>query len=127
MPCGRIKGDSVDLAQLRAELGPSVAPVPWLPGFFALDAAVKLAGPDLPCCAAPSRTADKPLYLSGLVYGVDVSSGAAVAALGVQAGDHVLDLCCAPGGKLAMLADAVHSGGDARCASLSQWTQAGAA
>ena len=34
---------------------------------------------------------------SGKVYGIDVSSGAVVKALGVEAGDHVLDLCCAPG------------------------------
>ena len=44
-----------------------------------------------------------PLYTEGHVFGIDVSSGAAVHVLGVQPTDHVLDLCCAPGAKLCML------------------------
>jgi 16S rRNA C967 or C1407 C5-methylase (RsmB/RsmF family) len=37
-------------------------------------------------------------YRSGQVYGIDVASGACVAALGrLRATDRVLDLCCAPG------------------------------
>lgn len=31
------------------------------------------------------------------IYGIDASSGAAVMALNVSTGDHVLDLCAAPG------------------------------
>lgn len=31
------------------------------------------------------------------IYGIDAASGAAVLALGISPGDHVLDLCAAPG------------------------------
>jgi len=31
------------------------------------------------------------------IYGIDAASGAAVLALNVSPGDHVLDLCAAPG------------------------------
>lgn len=31
------------------------------------------------------------------IYGIDASSGAAVMALNISPGDHVLDLCAAPG------------------------------
>lgn len=31
------------------------------------------------------------------IYGIDAASGAAVSALDISAGDHVLDLCAAPG------------------------------
>ena len=31
------------------------------------------------------------------IYGIDAASGAAVSALNISAGDHVLDLCAAPG------------------------------
>lgn len=31
------------------------------------------------------------------IYGIDAASGAAILALDVQPGDHVLDLCAAPG------------------------------
>ncbi|KAJ3295415.1 hypothetical protein HK104_002678 [Borealophlyctis nickersoniae] len=41
----------------------------------------------------------------GRIHGIDVSSGIAVHALDVQKDDHVLDLCCAPGGKLCYVAD----------------------
>ena len=45
------------------------------------------------------------LYDTGVVFGIDASSLAAVWALGPQQGDHVLELCCAPGTKLCCLAD----------------------
>lgn len=63
----------------------------WLPGFFSLRGSVKLV-----------RSA---CYREGRVYGIDAASGAAVAALDPQPGDDVLDVCCAPGAKLAMIAD----------------------
>lgn len=50
---------------------------------------------------------------SGAIYGMDVSSGAAVCALGVRPGDHCLDLCCAPGAKLCMLAELAGASGSA--------------
>lgn len=31
------------------------------------------------------------------IYGIDAASGAAVSALNISLGDHVLDLCVAPG------------------------------
>ncbi|KAG8462288.1 hypothetical protein KFE25_012108 [Diacronema lutheri] len=83
----------VSLAALRAQLGPSVEPVPWLRGFFSMESGVKIA----------SST----LYAHSHIYGIDAASGAAVAALGAQEGENVLDLCCAPGAKLCMLAEAV--------------------
>ncbi len=82
---------TLDAAALGAQLGAACAPVAWLPGFFSLPADVKIAGCDA--------------YRRGHLYGVDAASGAAVAALAPRPGDHVLDLCCAPGAKLCCLAD----------------------
>lgn len=70
----------------------SVAAVPWLPGAFLR----------LPASAA---LAHLELYRNASIYGMDAASGAAVAALAVRQGEHCLDLCCAPGAKLALLAD----------------------
>ncbi|RUS23894.1 hypothetical protein BC938DRAFT_474447 [Jimgerdemannia flammicorona] len=41
---------------------------------------------------------------------MDVSSGVAVHALELNPDDHVLDLCCAPGAKLCMIANLLASG-----------------
>ncbi|KAL4156169.1 hypothetical protein PRNP1_005201 [Phytophthora ramorum] len=65
--------------------------VPWLPGFYSLPVAAPLARVDL--------------YRDGQLYGIDISSGFAVSLLDVRPGEHVLDLCCAPGAKLTMIAD----------------------
>ena len=84
--------------ELEKELGGvEVSPVRWLPGYFSLPASVKIAG--------------SAAYRSGDLYGIDVASGAAVAALGVRRGEHVLDVCCAPGAKLCALADALDGTG----------------
>lgn len=37
------------------------------------------------------------LFWAFQIYGIDAASGAAVSALNISAGDHVLDLCAAPG------------------------------
>ncbi|KAG1693020.1 hypothetical protein DVH05_024056 [Phytophthora capsici] len=66
-------------------------PVDWLPGFYSL-----------PMTAPLARMS---LYKTGQVYGMDISSGYAVTLLKIQPGEHVLDLCCAPGAKLTMIAD----------------------
>lgn len=81
-------------------------PIPWLKngfGFYAIPATTKLQ--------------HLTSFQSGRVYGMDVSSGAAVAVLMTSQFDkedptnetrpirRVLDLCCAPGLKLCMLAD----------------------
>lgn len=42
-------------------------------------------------------------YKSGNILGIDVASGLAVNALSIEKGHHVLDLCCAPGAKLAYM------------------------
>jgi len=55
-----------------------VEPLAWL--------LVSSALPDFPIAGTRS-------YKTGRVFGMDAASGAAVAALGIQEGDHVLDLC----------------------------------
>ncbi|TMW55527.1 hypothetical protein Poli38472_010409 [Pythium oligandrum] len=65
--------------------------VDWVPGFFSLPASTPLARIDM--------------YQQGQLYGIDISSGYAVTLLDVKPGEHVLDLCCAPGAKLTMIAD----------------------
>jgi hypothetical protein len=54
-----------------------------MPGFFSVADDVKIAG-----CEA---------YRQGALYGLDAASGAAVRALNPKPGEHVLDLCAAPG------------------------------
>jgi len=77
---------------LRREGQPATPePVLWLEGFYSLPAAAPLARVDA--------------YRCGDVYGVDISSGYCVSLLSLRPGEHVLDLCCAPGAKLAMIAD----------------------
>jgi len=44
---------------------------------------------------------------AGHAWPMDAASGFAVQALGVVPGDHVLDLCCCPGGKLLAIVDAL--------------------
>eukprot|EP01127_Copromyxa_protea_P012559 TRINITY_DN3292_c0_g1_i1.p1 TRINITY_DN3292_c0_g1~~TRINITY_DN3292_c0_g1_i1.p1 ORF type:complete len:393 (-),score=79.36 TRINITY_DN3292_c0_g1_i1:122-1300(-) len=78
--------------QLRKESPEvEVQEVGWLPGFYKVDAGVKIASVDA--------------YKNGQIYGIDASSGAVVRALDPQPGDNILDLCCAPGAKLCMISD----------------------
>ena len=81
------------MRQVREQNDPSAAVVAWLPEFVALDADVTIAGSEL--------------YRIGAIYGIDVSSGAAIAALDPREGDACLDLCCAPGAKLCMVGDRI--------------------
>jgi 16S rRNA C967 or C1407 C5-methylase (RsmB/RsmF family) len=76
---------------LSKQLGTTAVPVRWLPGWFAFDGAAKLAGTQL--------------HQQGTVCGIDASSGAAVYALLPEPGHAVLDLCAAPGGKTALIAE----------------------
>lgn len=77
--------------ELERQLGTPIEPVAWLAGYFSVPSQIKIAGCDA--------------YTSGKLFGIDVSSGAAVAALDPQPGDDVLDLCCAPGAKLCAIGD----------------------
>ncbi|KAJ3114595.1 hypothetical protein HDU96_001897 [Phlyctochytrium bullatum] len=74
---------------------PSLKKVEWLPGldFYALEpgSAVKISKSNM--------------YRNGQIYALDIASGVAVHALSVEPHHHVLDLCCAPGNKMCMVAD----------------------
>lgn len=106
--------------ELECELGTRVEPVPGLEAFCRLDGSTKLRN-----CQAYVRSLKKSQtcsrvstytfffanhgstlakmvdhrYKDGRIFGMDLSSGIAVYALDVQPGDHVLDICCAPGKK----------------------------
>ncbi|KAF0686552.1 Aste57867_21646 [Aphanomyces stellatus] len=86
----RTKDASVTEDELRRHFS-DLETVPWLRCFYAIPSAVSLAQSEL--------------YVAGKIYGMEASSGYAVSVLDPQPGDHVLDLCCAPGAKLTMLAD----------------------
>jgi 16S rRNA C967 or C1407 C5-methylase (RsmB/RsmF family) len=101
------------LQRLKEEAASDPLAVPWLDGFYALPATFSL---NQSTCFQSSR-----------VYGQDVSSGAAVAALMTDKYDRndeknksaaqydsnsalrILDLCCCPGLKLCAMADFLHS------------------
>ncbi|KAF9355159.1 hypothetical protein BGX34_010629 [Mortierella sp. NVP85] len=76
--------------ELEKELGTKVEPVPGLEAFCRLSGQVKLRNTQA--------------YKDGKIFGMDLSSGLAVYALDIQPGDHVLDICCAPGAKICMIA-----------------------
>ncbi|KAI9310374.1 S-adenosyl-L-methionine-dependent methyltransferase, partial [Dichotomocladium elegans] len=59
------------------------------------------------------RLVDIPAYKSGSVFGIDLSSVMAVEALDLAPSDQVLDLCCAPGAKLCMIANLIEASGSA--------------
>ncbi|KAG0088272.1 hypothetical protein BGZ92_006425 [Podila epicladia] len=86
--------------ELERELGTRVEPVQGLEAFCRLDGSTKLRN-----CQA---------YKDGRIFGMDLSSGIAVYALDVQPGDHVLDICCAPGAKLCMVAGLLTNSGNVR-------------
>ncbi len=90
----------VPLATRFVRLNPhgDIVPIPWLDdcfGFHAIPGDFSLA--------------QSKAFRSGRIYGMDVSSGAAVAALlsghEIKHNVRVLDLCCSPGLKLCMIAD----------------------
>ncbi|CAO3573127.1 unnamed protein product [Mortierella alpina] len=83
---------------LERELGSRVEPIPGLEAFCRLSGQTKLRNTQA--------------YKDGRIFGMDLSSGIAVYALDVQPGDHVLDICCAPGAKLCMIAGLLTNSGN---------------
>lgn len=90
-------GSEAYLEEIEAEIKCRLQKVNWLPGFYSLPPHIQIAN-------------SKP-YKEGKIYGIDAASGAAVLALDISVGDHVLDLCCAPGAKLCMISDLLGDSG----------------
>lgn len=94
----RIKpGFENEIPTIEMELGCKLSRLPWLQGFYSLPQGAHIASSQA--------------YQAGKIYGMDAASGAAVQALGVLEGDHVLDLCAAPGAKFCMVADQLGGSG----------------
>jgi len=88
----RIRDDS-DEVKAQWKQGSDGSRVPWAPSFVACNWDVE---------ANSIRG-----FKTGKVAGMDVASAAAVWALDLHEGEKVLDLCCAPGGKLALIAEEI--------------------
>ncbi|PQQ03244.1 uncharacterized protein Pyn_20701 [Prunus yedoensis var. nudiflora] len=73
------------IEEIEGEIKCKLEKVDWLPGFYALPPDVQIANSNA--------------YREGKMYGIDAASGAAVSALNISPGDHVLDLCAAPVGN----------------------------
>ncbi|KAM9961711.1 hypothetical protein ACTFIR_004570 [Dictyostelium discoideum] len=83
---------------IESEIKTKLIPLNWLPNFYKLeDSTVNISS---------SKS-----YKSGIFYGMDASSGAAILALNPKPGDNVLDICCAPGTKLCMISDLLEGNG----------------
>ncbi|KAJ0097297.1 hypothetical protein Patl1_29096 [Pistacia atlantica] len=91
------EGSEADLEEIEAEVECKLEKVVWLDGFYGLPPYIKIA---------KSRA-----YREGKLYGMDAASGAAVSAMNLSVGDHVLDLCAAPGAKLCMILDILGNSG----------------
>jgi len=96
---------------VRSQTGTSVEPARFPVGFFEMNAAADIAH------VQP--------YKQGQILCMDTSSAVAVACLDVQDGDDCLDVCAAPGMKLAMLADIVGADGSVTGVDLSAERLAG--
>ncbi|OKP96026.1 RsmB/NOP family class I SAM-dependent RNA methyltransferase [Paenibacillus sp. P46E] len=91
-PYGGIRANTLKISvEELLSLSPfKLAPIPWCPtGFYTEEGA---------------RPGKHPYYHAGLYYIQEPSAMAPVELLGVQPGDHVLDLCAAPGGKSTQIA-----------------------
>lgn len=86
------------LSEIERQLSTPLAPTA-LPCFYSLSSSVQIA--------------DKACYKLGSIYGMDLASGLSVHVLDVRPEHSVLDLCAAPGNKLAMIADAMRGGAEA--------------
>ncbi|PPD76162.1 hypothetical protein GOBAR_DD26909 [Gossypium barbadense] len=90
-------GNEAEIEGIEAEIKCKLEKVNWLPGFYSLR-------PDI-------LIANSKSYLDGKIYGIDAASGAAVSVLNISPGDHVLDLCAAPGAKICMILDLLGDSG----------------
>ncbi|KAK0591286.1 hypothetical protein LWI29_037963 [Acer saccharum] len=90
-------GIEAQLEEIEAEIKCKLERLVWLQGFYSLPPDFKIANSNA--------------YKQGKIYGIDAASGAAVSALDVSVGDHVLDLCAAPGAKLCMILDILGDSG----------------
>ncbi|KFK28278.1 hypothetical protein AALP_AA8G495700 [Arabis alpina] len=96
----RLKPGFEDLVQeIESEINCKLEKVNWLPGFYSIPPHVHIAS--------------SKAYQQGKMYGIDAASGAAVSALDISPGDHVLDLCAAPGAKLCLMLDLLGEKGTA--------------
>jgi hypothetical protein len=102
------------MGQLESELGCPLTQTP-LSDFFALDPNVKIASTHA-YKSGQVRTVMILVYCVKFnqvhlvlvqIFGIDIASGACVAAMQICRGDNVLDLCCAPGAKLCMISDLI--------------------
>ncbi|KAL7604980.1 hypothetical protein Lser_V15G19546 [Lactuca serriola] len=75
-------GCEEQLEAIEADIKCKLEKVEWLPNFYSLPPHIQIAS---------SKS-----YQEGKIYGIDAASGAAVSALNISPGDHVLDLCAAP-------------------------------
>jgi 16S rRNA C967 or C1407 C5-methylase (RsmB/RsmF family) len=94
----RVK-EGIGLSDLQKDLKTSdISKVDWFSNcFYQLDASIRLAS--------------SALYENGLIYGMDITSAVAVAALSISPNDHVLDLCCAPGAKTCYISELLGTSG----------------
>ncbi|XP_073298648.1 uncharacterized protein [Primulina huaijiensis] len=90
-------GCGTRITEIEEEVKCKVRKVSWLPNFYFLQPDVQIASTKA--------------YQEGKIYGIDAASGAAVVALNVLPGDHILDLCAAPGAKLCMILDLIGCSG----------------
>ncbi|XP_052198072.1 rRNA (cytosine-C(5))-methyltransferase NOP2C [Diospyros lotus] len=85
------------IEEIEVDIECKLEKVDWLPNFYSLPPHVQIA--------------NSKAYRQGMIYGIDAASGAAVSALNISSGDHILDLCAAPGAKLCMILDLLGNSG----------------
>ncbi len=83
--------------ELRKRLPFSLRPIPWTGNGFYIEGG--------------ERASRHPYYAAGLYYLQEPSAMVPAAALPIEEGDRVLDLCAAPGGKATELAARLHGTG----------------
>lgn len=81
---------NVALQDIQAQLAGNYRPIPWARHAYYLSAQV--------------QAGKHPLHAAGAYYLQEPSAMSAVAALDIHPGQHVLDLCAAPGGKSTQIA-----------------------